>query len=80
MDYTGLKQTLAEKIKLKMVSAVKKFYSKIYRSVIDPGEFTRPRPQHRLPNVLSKEEVKKVLEAPVNEKRRVMLSLIYTCG
>ena len=63
-----------------MVSAVKKFYGKIYRSVIDPGEFTRPRPQHRLPNVLSKEEVKRILDAPVNEKHRAMLSLIYACG
>jgi integrase/recombinase XerD len=63
-----------------MVSAVKKFYGKIYRSVIEPGEFTRPRPQHRLPNVMSKEEVKKVLDAQVNEKHRVMLSLIYACG
>jgi integrase/recombinase XerD len=58
------------------ISAVKKFYGKVYRTVIDPGEFTRPRPQHRLPNVLSKEEVKRVLDAPVNEKHRVMLSLI----
>ena len=63
-----------------MVSAVKKFYGKIYRSVIDPGEFTRPRPQHRLPNVLSKEEVKRILDAPINEKHRTMLSLIYACG
>jgi integrase/recombinase XerD len=63
-----------------MVSAVKKFYGKIYWSVIEPGEFTRPRPQHRLPNVLSKEEVKRILDAPVNEKHRVMLSLIYACG
>jgi len=63
-----------------MVSAVKKFYGKIYKSVIDPGEFSRPRPQHRLPNVLSKEEVKRVLDAPINEKHRVMLSLIYACG
>jgi len=63
-----------------MVSAVKKFYGEVYRSVIDPGKLTRPRPQHRLPNVLSKEEVKRVLEAPLNEKHRVMLSLIYSCG
>jgi integrase/recombinase XerD len=63
-----------------MVSAVKKFYSKIYKSVIDPGELSRPRPQHRLPNVLSKDEVKKILNAPLNEKHRVMLSLIYACG
>jgi integrase/recombinase XerD len=63
-----------------MVSGVKKFYSKVIKSVIDPGEFTRPRPQNRLPNVLSKEEVKRILDAPVNEKHRVMLSLIYACG
>jgi integrase/recombinase XerD len=29
---------------------------------------------------LSKEEVKRILDAPVNEKHRVMLSLIYACG
>jgi len=63
-----------------MVSAVKKFYGKIYKSVIDPGEITRPRPQHRLPNVLSKEEVKGILDSVVNEKHRVMLSLVYGCG
>jgi integrase/recombinase XerD len=63
-----------------MVSAVKKFYEKIHRSVIDPGEISRPRPQHRLPNVLSKDEVKKVLDSVINEKHRVMLCLVYGCG
>jgi integrase/recombinase XerD len=63
-----------------LISAVKKFYSEIYRQVMDPGELTRPRTQHRLPNVLSKEEVKRVLSAPVNEKHRVILSVIYGCG
>ena len=63
-----------------MISAVKKFYSCIYRSVIDPGTLTRPRPHHRLPNVLSKDEVKKIINALTNEKHRVMLSLIYACG
>ncbi len=58
-----------------MISAVKKFYMKIYRSVINLEEISRPRPQHRLPNVLSKDEVKKVLNASLNEKHRVMLSL-----
>lgn len=48
--------------------------------MIDPGKFTRPRTQHRLPNVLSKEEVKKILDASVNEKHRVILSIVYGCG
>lgn len=63
-----------------LISAVKKFYREIYRQVIDPGEFTRPRTQHRLPNVLSKEEVKRIISAPYNEKHRVILSIIYGCG
>ena len=36
--------------------------------------------EHKLPNVLSKEEVKKILEVPANMKHRVMLSVIYACG
>ncbi|NLD63026.1 MAG: tyrosine-type recombinase/integrase [Bacteroidales bacterium] len=63
-----------------LISAVKKFYREIYSDVIDPGEFTRPRVRHRLPNVLSKEEVRRILSAPMNEKHRVLLSVIYGCG
>lgn len=63
-----------------LISAVKKFYKELCREVIDPGEFTRPRVRHRLPNVLSKEEVRSILAAPVNEKHRAMLGIIYGCG
>jgi integrase/recombinase XerD len=63
-----------------LISAVKKFYMEICREIIDPGSFTRPRTRHKLPNVLSKEEVKKVLSAPMNEKHRAVLSIIYGCG
>ncbi len=63
-----------------LISAVKKFYREICSEVIDPGEFTRPRTQHKLPNVLSKEEIRKIIYAPVNEKHRVMLGVIYGCG
>jgi integrase/recombinase XerD len=63
-----------------LVSSVKKFYKEICRETIDPGEFTRPRARHKLPNVLSKEEVKRILSAPTNEKHRAMLSIVYGCG
>lgn len=63
-----------------LISAVRKFYREIRNNVIDPGAFTRPRVRHRLPNVLSKEEVRKILSAPVNEKHRVLLCVIYGCG
>ena len=63
-----------------MISSVKKFYSHIYKSDIDPGKIERPRSWRRLPNVLSKDEVKKMLGSITNDKHRVMLSLIYACG
>jgi integrase/recombinase XerD len=75
-----LPRKLSHSFQNQMISSVKKFYSTIYRKVVDPGSFTRPRPIHRLPNALSKDEVKRILNAPTNEKHRVMLSLVYACG
>ena len=40
----------------------------------------RPLSEKRLPNVLSKEEVKSILQTPTNPKHQAMLSLIYACG
>lgn len=71
---------LSQSFQNQLISSVKKFYSHIYRKTIDPGSITRPRPRHHLPNVLGKEEVKKILSVIANEKHRVMLSLIYACG
>ena len=47
---------------------------------LNPELVHRPRREKTLPNVLSKEEVKAILEAPTNLKHRSMLSLIYACG
>jgi integrase/recombinase XerD len=78
-DYI-LPRRLSYSYQNQLISAVKKFYGEICREVIDPGTFTRPRVRHRLPNVLSKEEVKSILYAPMNEKHRTILSVIYGCG
>ncbi len=47
---------------------------------LNPDLIHRPKRTKVLPNVLSKEEVKRILEAPVNIKHRAMFSLIYACG
>ncbi|HPX06420.1 MAG TPA: tyrosine-type recombinase/integrase [Tenuifilaceae bacterium] len=62
------------------VSALKLFFSEVVKSKIEIDKIRRPRPEHKLPNVLSKEEVKRILAAPQNIKHRTMLSLIYACG
>ena len=63
-----------------MVNAIKLFFNKIENSFIQIGNIHRPKRAKTLPNVLSKEEVKMLLEAPKNIKHKAMLSLIYSCG
>lgn len=62
------------------VNAAKLFFKTIRGSVLITEQLERPRHEHKLPNVLSKEEVAILLKALVNMKHRVMLSLIYSCG
>jgi len=62
------------------VNASKLFFRTIKGSVLITEQLERPRTEHRLPNVLSKEEISEILQALVNQKHRVMLSLIYACG
>jgi integrase/recombinase XerD len=63
-----------------VISAAKLYYRNIHKLELDVESFQRPRREHRLPNVLSKEEIKAILQAPRNLKHRVMLALIYACG
>lgn len=63
-----------------VVNGAKLFFREIVKSQLNVEAFARPRRQHLLPNVLSKEEVKSILQAPQNVKHRTMLSLIYACG
>jgi integrase/recombinase XerD len=63
-----------------VINATKLFFREIVKSRIEIDKLERPRREHKLPNVLSKEEVASILNASVNQKHRTMLSLIYACG
>lgn len=63
-----------------VVNAIKLFFKKIENTNIDIALIHRPKREKKLPNVLSKEEIKSILEAPSNIKHKAMLSLIYACG
>ncbi|MFN3342506.1 MAG: site-specific tyrosine recombinase/integron integrase [Flavobacteriales bacterium] len=63
-----------------VINAIKLFFVRIEKRRIEPEILLRPRRAKPLPNVLSMEEVKQVLEASHNIKHRAMLSMIYACG
>jgi integrase/recombinase XerD len=75
-----LKNKLSAAYQNQVVNAIKLFFKTIEHKAIDVSLVHRPRREHTLPNVLSKEEVKMILEALTNIKHKTMLSLIYSCG
>ena len=75
-----IKKKLSSSYQNQIVNAIKKFYSTVEHKQLEIELIHRPKMEKLLPNVLSKEEVKMILEAHSNIKHRVMLSLIYSCG
>jgi integrase/recombinase XerD len=63
-----------------MINGIKLFFARVAGSKMKPELIRRPRTEKKLPHVLSKEEVKAILEAHSNLKHRAMLSLMYACG
>ena len=63
-----------------MINAVKKFFAIQKNKKLDPLAIEHPKKEKRLPQVLSKEEVKALLNAHQNIKHRTILSLVYACG
>lgn len=63
-----------------LINAMKLFYKEIIHGDFNIDTIMRPKREYKLPNVLSKEEVKLLLSGLRNVKHRAMLSVIYACG
>jgi integrase/recombinase XerD len=75
-----LKNKLSSSYQNQIVNAVKLFFRTIENKSMNEELIHRPKREKVLPNVLSKEEVRAILNALGNIKHRTMLSLIYSCG
>ena len=75
-----LKNNLSSSYQNQIVNAIKLFFSTVRETKIEIDKIHRPKRSKILPNVLSKEEIKLILNAHSNIKHKTMLSLIYSCG
>ena len=75
-----LKNNLSASYQNQIVNAIKLFFTTIRETKMLVDKIHRPKRAKVLPNVLSKEEVKLILNAHSNLKHKMMLSLIYSCG
>ena len=75
-----LKNNLSASFQNQTVNAIKLFFMTIRDTKMMVDKIHRPKRAKVLPNVLSKEEIKLILNAHSNIKHKTMLSLIYSCG
>lgn len=78
-DYI-LKHNLSSSYQNQIVNAIKLYFKIVKETAIEIDKVHRPKREKVLPNVLSKEEIKAILEVPKNLKHKAMLSMIYSCG
>lgn len=75
-----LKNKLSTSYQNQIVNAIKLYFKIVQETSIEIEKIHRPKREKTLPNVLSKEEVKLILNAHHNLKHKSILSLIYSCG
>ena len=75
-----LKHKLSATFQNQTISALKQFYSRLYRKNIDIDDMERPRKSRPLPKVIPIEIVKEMLASINNPKHKLALSTIYGLG
>jgi len=61
------------------LSALRYSYSNIFHKDIT-ANIKRPKKEKKIPSVLTKEEVKKLINSIASKKSKLMISFIYSCG
>jgi integrase/recombinase XerD len=75
-----VKNNLSASYQNQIVNAVKLFFKTMQETKIVVDKIHRPKRSKTLPNVLSKEEVFKIIELTTNLKHKTLLALIYSSG
>lgn len=75
-----LEKKLSSSYQSGLVGAVKLFYGLQTSLSLDPGQLERPFSERRLPEILSRDEITRLLNNTVNIKHKALLCTIYSCG
>jgi len=61
------------------INAIKFYYEKVLGNPKTTYDIERPRKEHKLPEVLSKEDIQKMLSNTKNLKHKAIIALTYSC-
>ena len=75
-----IKKNISESTQNQLINAIKCYYEKVLGRPREMYDIIRPKKKQSLPQVLTKEEVKRILESVINLKHRTLLMGIYSGG
>jgi len=74
------KNSISESYQNQMINAIKAYYELVLELPREYYNIKRPKRSLSLPNVLSEQEVLKIIQHPKNLKHRAILTTIYSAG
>jgi integrase/recombinase XerD len=74
------KNKISESYQNQLINAIKAYYEHVLKLPREYYEIQRPKKAVSIPNVLSKEEVLKIIQHPKNSKHKAILWTIYSAG
>jgi len=63
-----------------LINALKRYYEYVHDREFEDFDLPRPKKRQRLPNVISREDIQKMLDITRNQKHKTILSILYGCG
>jgi len=75
-----VKERLSESAQNQFVNAIKFYYEQVLGQPREYYDIQRPKKSKDLPNVLCKEDVKRLLDQPKNIKHKAILATMYSAG
>lgn len=74
------KRKVGQSYQKAMISTITKFYKEIFQRHICLKHLYPKRREYKLPKFLTRDEIKKILDATENIKHKAILMTIYSCG
>ncbi|GAA4239209.1 site-specific integrase [Postechiella marina] len=74
------KSKISESYQNQLINAIKAYYEHALKMPREYYDIQRPKKTRNIPNVLSKEEVLNIIQAPTNIKHKAILYTIYSSG
>jgi integrase/recombinase XerD len=73
-------KNISESQQNQRINAIKFYYEKVLGRNSEYYRLERPRREHKLPDVLSRSEIKKMLDTTGNIKHKIIIQLLYSAG